>query len=138
VEQLGTPEEVFERPATRFVATVVGRAARLPGRVESAGLVRCGEVALRAAATPAPGAGVELFIRPHHIRPLGAAATADNMLDAQVLRRTYTGDVVSLECATPAGTLVAELQGGTPGAAAAVGERLRLGFAAQDVRAFPA
>jgi hypothetical protein len=30
------------------------------------------------------------------------------------------------------------MQGGTRGAAAAVGERLRLGFAAQDVRAFPA
>ncbi|PWS39260.1 spermidine/putrescine ABC transporter ATP-binding protein [Falsiroseomonas bella] len=138
VEQLGTPEEVFERPATRFVATFVGRAARLPGKVEAPGVVHCGAVAVKAAATPAPGASVELFIRPHHIRPLAEGHSADNALDAQVLRRTFTGDVVALECATPAGTLTAELHGGTPGASAAVGSRLRLGFAAQDVRVFPA
>jgi putative spermidine/putrescine transport system ATP-binding protein len=138
VEQLGAPEEVFERPATRFVATFVGRAARLPGQVEASGVVRCGEIALRAEGTPATGTSVELFIRPHHIRPLVAGGAVDNVLDAQVLRRTFTGDVVALECATPAGTLTAELHGGTVGASAAVGSRLRLGFAAQDVRVFPA
>jgi putative spermidine/putrescine transport system ATP-binding protein len=148
VEQLGAPEEVFERPATRFVATFVGRAARLPGKVEGPGVVRCGEVALRFSPSPVHGGGpgwgdaagttVELFIRPHHIRPLVEGQPADNVLDAQVLRRTFTGDVVALECATPAGTLLAELHGGTRGARAAVGDRLRLGFAAQDVRVFPA
>jgi putative spermidine/putrescine transport system ATP-binding protein len=149
VEQLGAPEAVFERPATRFVATFVGRAARLPGRVEAPGLVRCGEAAVRVASPSpacgggsgwgfAPGTPVELFIRPHHIRPLAEGGAADNALDAQVSRRTFTGDVVALECATQAGALLVELHGGTPGAAAAVGETLRLGFAAQDVRAFPA
>jgi putative spermidine/putrescine transport system ATP-binding protein len=81
---------------------------------------------------------VELFIRPHHIRPLSESLPADNALDAQVLRRTFTGDVVALECATPAGTVTSELHGGMPGASAAVGSRIRLGFAAQDVRVFPA
>jgi putative spermidine/putrescine transport system ATP-binding protein len=149
VEQLGAPEEVFERPETRFVATFVGRAARLPGKVEAPGVVRCGQVALHAAAPSpacgggsgwgfAPGTPVELFIRPHHIRPLVEGQPADNALDAQVLRRTFTGDVVALECATQAGTLTAELHGGMPGAGASVGSRLRLGFAAQDVRVFAA
>jgi putative spermidine/putrescine transport system ATP-binding protein len=137
IEQLGTPEEVFERPATKFVATFVGRAARLQGRGEAPGLVRCGEVAVKVAGA-GEGAAVELFIRPHHIRVLADGAAADNILDAQVLHRTYTGDVVTLECATPAGPVIAELHGGTPGAAARVGERLRLGFAAADVRVFPA
>jgi putative spermidine/putrescine transport system ATP-binding protein len=136
VEQLGSPEEVFERPATRFVATFVGRAARLSGESDGLGAIRCGEAALRAAEAPPRGA-VELFIRPHHVRVL-RDGTAENELAGRLLRRTYTGDVVALEVETPAGRLLAELPGGAPEAAVAVGEALRLGFAARDVRAFPA
>ena len=35
VEQLGTPEELYERPATRFVADFIGTTNLLPGSVES-------------------------------------------------------------------------------------------------------
>jgi putative spermidine/putrescine transport system ATP-binding protein len=100
-------------------------------------VVRCGGAALRAAEAPGSGAA-EVFIRPHHVRPLAPAATADNILEGRVLRRTYTGDVVSLECETPAGRIQAELPGGAPGAALAAGAAVRLGFAAEDVRVFPA
>ena len=34
LEQLGTPEEIFRRPATSFVATFVGHASFIPGRVD--------------------------------------------------------------------------------------------------------
>jgi putative spermidine/putrescine transport system ATP-binding protein len=137
VEQLGDPEAVFERPATRFVATFVGRAARLAGRMEAPGAIRCGQALLRAAEAPRAGA-VEVFIRPHHVRPLAPGESAENVLEGRVLRRTYTGDVVALECETPAGSLLAELPGGTPGAALTAGAPARLGFAAQDLRVFPA
>jgi putative spermidine/putrescine transport system ATP-binding protein len=53
VEQLGTPEEVFERPATKFVAMFVGRATRLGGVVEADG-VRCGEVLVKVATSMPP------------------------------------------------------------------------------------
>jgi len=36
IEQLGTPEEIYRRPATRFVADFIGRANFLPVTVESA------------------------------------------------------------------------------------------------------
>ena len=36
LEQVGTPEDIFSRPATSFVATFVGHASFLPGRVERA------------------------------------------------------------------------------------------------------
>ncbi|MBC9178323.1 ATP-binding cassette domain-containing protein, partial [Roseomonas ludipueritiae] len=50
VEQLAAPEEIFERPATRFVATFVGRAARIRGVLEPGGVLRAeGGAALRAA-----------------------------------------------------------------------------------------
>src|SRR6202043_1520135 len=38
LHQVGTPEELYARPATRFVATFVGRASVLPGVFEGEGL----------------------------------------------------------------------------------------------------
>lgn len=137
VEQLGTPEEVFERPATRFVATFVGRAARLAAEVAGPGLLRAGGATLRAAEGPAAGR-VEIFLRPHHVRPLADGMAAENVLEGRVLRRTYTGDLVSLELETEAGRLLSDLSGGAPEAAARPGDALRLGFAAADLRVFPA
>ncbi len=137
IDQLDTPEAVFERPATRFVATFVGRATRLSGRIEGAGRIRCGAATLQAVQAP-PSGPVEVFIRPHRIRPLPEGANADNVLQARLLRRTYTGETVALECETPAGRVLAELPGGAPEAALVPGAALRLGFAAADPRVFPA
>jgi putative spermidine/putrescine transport system ATP-binding protein len=136
IEQLGSPEEVFERPASRFVATFVGRAARLSGRLAAPGMLRAGEALIRFGGEAPPGEAIELFIRPHRIRPLGEGEAAENELPARVLRRTYTGDVVALECETPAGRLSCELPGGT--SAAQPGDTLRLGFPARDAMPFPA
>ena len=40
VEQLGTPEELYEQPATRFVADFIGSTNLLRGQVEGGGRVR--------------------------------------------------------------------------------------------------
>jgi putative spermidine/putrescine transport system ATP-binding protein len=117
--------------------TFVGRAARLPAVVEQPGLLRVGDAELRAAETPATGAA-EIFIRPHHVRPLRDGEMAENILPATLSRRTYTGDLVTLDCATPAGRLIADLPGGSPGADLRVGDSIRLGFRAADVRVFAA
>jgi iron(III) transport system ATP-binding protein len=62
LHQVGTPEELYDRPATRFVATFVGRASVLPGVFEGEGLtgrvrVRLDAPVAAAAATAKPGAG---------------------------------------------------------------------------------
>ena len=36
VEQIGTPEDLYERPATRFVASFIGETNFFPGRVVTA------------------------------------------------------------------------------------------------------
>jgi len=143
VEQLAPPEEVFERPATRFVATFVGRAARLKGMLEPGGVLRCGGLALRSTADLAPGPA-EAFLRPHRVRLLAPSEAPppgfDNLLDATLARRTYTGEVIALETETAAGPVMAELHAGaeeawrglTPGAP------LRLAFRAADLAVFPA
>jgi sulfate transport system ATP-binding protein len=65
IEQVGTPHEVYERPATAFVCGFVGEANRIEGRV-SAGGFEAGEIRL-AARGVADGPAVA-FVRPHDLR----------------------------------------------------------------------
>jgi len=54
LHQVGTPEELYDRPATRFVATFVGRASVLPGTFEGEG--EAGRVRVRLDGPAAAGA----------------------------------------------------------------------------------
>jgi spermidine/putrescine transport system ATP-binding protein len=85
VEQLDTPEEIYKRPATPFVAGFIGQANLLPGRILRGS---AGEVELeldgggrgRAAAPPGLAAGrrVLLMLRPEQVNlTAGTAARAD-------------------------------------------------------------
>ena len=82
IEQLGAPRDLYERPATRFVADFIGSSTVLRGRA-----IDCDRVALAGGpfASPAPpsaSARVELAIRPERVRL--AASPGDNVLDARV------------------------------------------------------
>src|SRR4029079_11630046 len=63
IEQIGTPEDVYQRPRTRFVADFVGSANLIEGRVTGAandGAVRfesTGGMVLQASAAQAPRGG---------------------------------------------------------------------------------
>jgi sulfate transport system ATP-binding protein len=74
IEQIGTPDEILDRPATAFVAGFVGEAVRLP--VDAAGSwIRIGPHQVRTPAENVAGPA-ELFVRPRDLvvaRP-GAAA----------------------------------------------------------------
>lgn len=66
IEQLGTPEEVYHRPLTRFVADFIGQANFVLGRVESGGIVT--ELGI----WPAPadlekGTELKVMLRPHDV-----------------------------------------------------------------------
>ena len=135
IAQLGTPEDVFERPRSPFVAEFVGRSARLRGTAEN-GAVRAGPALLRTAAPP-PAGPVQVFVRPHRIR-LGAGG-ADNVLAGTVAALDYTGEVVQVIVDTPAGRVPVDvpatdaawraLQPGTP---------TEVGWSAEDTLCFPA
>ena len=93
VEQVGTPREVYERPSTAFVATLVGAANLVPGVVDArddgALVVRTAYGALRVPADDrfGPGAGALVVARPQHValKPGG---------DSRVASQTYLGDAV--------------------------------------------
>jgi len=74
IEQLGTPEEIYAQPATRYVATFIGspRIELAPGEITDAGSVKIGSITIPLSRRLKPGTKVELGIRPEHVR-LGEA-----------------------------------------------------------------
>jgi putative spermidine/putrescine transport system ATP-binding protein len=136
VAQLGTPEEVFERPATPFVAEFVGRSARFSGIAEPGG-VRAHGVLFRCA--PAQIGAARVFVRPHRIALLGPDGVADNAIEGVVAALDYTGEIVQVVVDTAIGrvpvdvsTVSSAWRGLHPGAT------VRVGWAAGDTLCFPA
>jgi spermidine/putrescine ABC transporter ATP-binding subunit len=91
VEQIGAPREIYERPATRFVADFIGASSILRGRATTADEVRIGDRLLRVAGPRAfaPGSEVEVAIRPERVQL--ATAQRDNVLEGRIVRLSYQG-----------------------------------------------
>jgi len=112
IEQVATPGEIYERPATRFVADFIGVANFLEGVVRfSDGTWAVVEVAgrpLRAAGLPADAAGraVELSVRPEKIWLAATAANDVNALPGRVQDVIYLGAITQYAVLTPAGVVV--------------------------------
>ncbi|HTM78430.1 MAG TPA: ABC transporter ATP-binding protein [Devosia sp.] len=70
VEQVGTPREVYSRPASRFVAGFVGKANFVTATVMADGAVEIAgaRIALNETANVAAGKAVTLVIRPEAVR----------------------------------------------------------------------
>jgi len=101
LEQLGTPEEIYEQPRSRFVAEFIGLSNFLEGRVQSIQgenmLVGVGSVTVMTPALNAasPGQKVLLFARPNEIELLRPEQPAGaNVFGAQVEKATYLGDTM--------------------------------------------
>jgi ABC-type Fe3+/spermidine/putrescine transport system ATPase subunit len=126
IEQTGTPREVYDRPATEFVARFIGRCNVLEGKaghfdgrsleVETAALGR-----IKAFASGAPGTGsrVRVALRPEAIMPAddGAVLVVEDAVFAggSVRLDLRAADGSRLEAESPRGGPVPER-----------GERLRL------------
>ncbi len=118
VEQLGTPEELYERPATRFVADFIGTTNLLSGAIESndadTAIVRLdgGDRCVVAGPDLQPGRTVEVSIRPESIvlRPSnGTAPGGHEPLRAQVEQVAYLGGSVQYQVRTRGGLAITVL-----------------------------
>jgi putative spermidine/putrescine transport system ATP-binding protein len=121
IEQLGTPEDVYEHPATAFVADFVGASSALTGRAASGDLVEiCGaRIAVRLDRTLQTGETVRLLIRPERVA-LGSAGP--NTIPARVTGVMYLGDHSEVRLELVDGTrLIASVRGR---AAVSAGERV--------------
>src|SRR5262249_18815470 len=143
IEQAGSPSDLYDRPATRFVAGFIGESNFLEGKV--AGLQGREVVARGGGATvvavpgkpQAVGARVVLAIRPEKIgfRDLSAPAPQArlNTIEAVVREVTFAGEMhrYVLELA-PGVTLIAKQQNRFQMKARAPGERVLVEWHVED------
>jgi iron(III) transport system ATP-binding protein len=136
LHQVGSPEDLYERPATRFVATFVGRASVLSGALEGDGVTwvplpgpeggTAGPVRWKGERGAdlegaEPGTPVDLVVRPEALvfRPSADAAA----LAGRVAERRYAGPVSYYQVTLVNG---GEIEVLAPSAAAAVGDTVRV------------
>ena len=96
LEQLGTPEEVYDRPATPFVAEFVGTMNRVAGRVLPGGRLEVLGSSLNAIGADGQqqGSMVEVLVRPEALE-----AVADEHGHATVTERTFLGSLTRMRVA---------------------------------------
>ena len=118
VEHLGTPEEIYLRPATLFVAGFIGQTSFLPCRVESVGPdgaeidIRGGNRCrvTRVGSEVAAGSDGVLVVRPEHVRlTAGEPASGVPSVRVRVADEVFQGSVVRYQLDGPDGVRVAAL-----------------------------
>ncbi len=93
LQQVGSPEALYETPATRFVASFIGRSNALPATWDAAGNVAVLPTGQRWPAVPGDpvsgGEPVDLLVRPESLvfAEAGAAAAAGSVPGTVVARR---------------------------------------------------
>ncbi len=97
IEQVGTPEEIYRQPQTRFVAAFIGTANQLNGAVAGRAAVRFGDQLLRVPIPAAMGESsqVVVLVRPENISVHAAApgAEAQNVLEGTIQTITFLGPI---------------------------------------------
>jgi putative spermidine/putrescine transport system ATP-binding protein len=100
MEQVGTPSQIYNTPATEFVARFVGTLNILPGRVVDAasGRVNVAGQELRVGnpVTAGNGAQVSVALRPEAIGLETTAAPDGNRLSGRVSDVTFLGSIVRI------------------------------------------
>ena len=101
VEQVGTPDEVYDHPASPFVYGFLGSVNLFHGRVDGQAL-RIGEHALELGAHDlAHDASAVGYVRPHEVQLLRDDGLVEGGLPATVLRVTSSGALATVELSRP-------------------------------------
>lgn len=153
IRQLAAPRELYERPASAFVAQFIGQNNRFEGTLEAAHDGMCavrldGGVRLRAVSSGdvAAGARVVAFVRPEHIelgctlRPHDSARFGNgrvaNALYGRIREIVYHGDHLRVRVVLPTGAEAVAKAARDTGDRLEPGTRATLGFRPEDCRAF--
>ncbi len=93
IEQVGTPQEIYRRPATAFVADFVGSMNFLAGTLSAPDRVSVGAVSFDCPPQDglAPGAPVRLCIRPEDVRVRDLPSGIANRLAVEVAELDFVG-----------------------------------------------
>jgi spermidine/putrescine transport system ATP-binding protein len=103
IEQLGPPAELYERPATAFVAGFLGASNLLPGTIEGSDAIRLVDGTIVRAAVGGRSGEVAAGVRPEKIT-IGAGGGA-NELAGTVSETAYIGVATQVAVRTAAGVI---------------------------------
>jgi len=141
IQQIGTPMELFDRPANRFIANFVGTINLVRGRLEktAAGAVfdspLTGKVDLPATAH-APGEA-EIAFRPHALSITaadGAEAPGKIWIRGNVAEREFLGEFLRYRIAVPGADIIADQPHFGGGIEFAPGSRVKIGIEPSQLR----
>jgi len=144
IQQLSTPDDLYERPDNSFVAQFIGENNKLGGKVtridgttahvELANGTRVNALAVNCGAA---GNNTMLSIRPERV--LVGDASAPNAMEGHVVELIYLGDHIRCRMEV-AGTddFIVKIANSHAHAALKVGERTPVGWVTEDCRALDA
>ena len=96
IAQIGTPTQIYQRPASRFVAGFVGQLNRFEVRAHSGA-----EVAVAGGRLPWTGAASTLFCRPEHLEPSATPAHLTGILVGQFFQGAHSRLLVEVGSGQP-------------------------------------
>jgi spermidine/putrescine transport system ATP-binding protein len=109
VEQIGTVNEIYYQPATRFVATFIGETNIVEAEIvdKGADVIHCqmegGMMLAVRAGTPAAGNNVLLSLRPEKIRLYRSRPQGQNVFSGRIVVQVFKGAVNDLTVAVSGG-----------------------------------
>jgi spermidine/putrescine ABC transporter ATP-binding subunit len=147
IEQIGTPDEIYERPATSFVAEFIGSSNMLRVRIverDGGTVVVMTEAGLRLHCLSEPDVAfddlsdVSILIRPERVNvaaPGGGAAPGQNLIVGRIADVTYLGEDLHLSLDLAGGDrLRAAMKNANAARTFAPGQSVEIVIGAGDLR----
>ncbi|WP_220668880.1 ABC transporter ATP-binding protein [Paenirhodobacter hankyongi] len=107
IAQIGTPRELYDRPANRYVASFIGRANLLPATVRGVAdgrvvvTLASGDQVEVAAAETVPGTAVEIAIRPESLSLSPHPVEGTPSVPAVITNRIFLGEHIEFQLTHP-------------------------------------
>jgi putative spermidine/putrescine transport system ATP-binding protein len=138
IRQIGSQQDLYERPSEKFVADFVGRSTFIDGRMDGPGhFVSVGGLAIACEGTCTGNAS--LALRPERLALMTAAAPAlDNSFPGSVEFISYLGSQVDLHVRlSPADRVIVQIQNRPERPLPVIGEQVHIGWSRSTGRVFP-
>ena len=137
VRQIGTQQDLYERPAEKFVADFVGRSSFIDGRMDGPGrFVSAGGLVVACEATGSSSAS--LALRPERLALMTVTQPAmDNSFQGAVEFISYLGSQVDLHVRlSPKERVIVQIQNRPEQPLPVIGEQVQIGWSKSTGRVF--
>ena len=139
LQQVGTPQEIYNQPVNAFVASFVGENNVFPGKVVAADSgfgqfeTEFGKFKARLGPGVSLGTTAKLYVRPERSSLTPTPAAGGNELPVEVMELTFEGNFINVLTRDDRGYLhMVQVQNDPGSKAVALGSKLRLSFQPAD------